>query len=349
DYNNQRIRKVNTSGVISTVAGTGISGFSGDGGAATAASLSGPSGLAFDASGNFYIADGGNQRIRKVSTAGIISTVAGTGISGFSGDGGAATSASLYGPADMAYDASGNLYIADIGNRRVRKVNTSGIISTVAGNGFVGFSGDGGAATAAGLYFPTGVAYDASGNLYIADANNNRIRKVSPSGIISTVAGSGGSGFFLGDGGPATAASLVSPTSVAVDASGNLYIAELNNARIRKVSTSGIISTVAGNGSQGFSGDGGPATAASLVSPTSVAVDASGNLYIADFDNHRIRKVSTSGIISTVVGTGVAGFSGDGGPATGALLYRPSGVVVDGGVISSLRIRTITVSVKLVA
>jgi RHS repeat-associated protein len=409
---NNSIRKV-SQGIITTVAGNGDYGFSGDGGDATAASLYFPSGVAVDALGDLYIADTYNHRIRKVSQ-GIITTVAGNGGLGFSGDGGDATAASLYYPSGVAVDASGDIYIADTWNHRIRKVS-QGIITTVAGNGDYGFSGDGGDATAASLYFPSGVAVDALGDLYIADTQNHRIRKLSqgiistaaggnmrdgvsstsaslyyPSGvavdalgdlyiadtqnhrirkvsqgIITTVAGNGGPG-FSGDGGDATAASLSSPSGVAVDALGDLYIADTYNHRIRKVSqgiittvadslsspsgvavdasgdiyiadtwnhrirkvSQGIITTVAGNGESGFSGDGGDATAASLSSPSGVAVDALGDLYIADTYNHRIRKVS-QGIITTVAGNGDYGFSGDGGDATAASLYYPSGVAVD--------------------
>ena len=217
----------------------------------------------------------------------------------------------------MAVDASGNLYIADTGNNRIRKVSATGIITTVAGNGSAGYSGDGGPATSAQLDGPEGVAVDGSGNLYIADTCNNRIRKVSATGIITTVAGNGSAG-YSGDGGPATSAQLSLPAGVAVDGSGNLYIADSGNNRIRKVSATGIITTVAGNGSPGYSGDGGPATSAQLNQPAGVAVDASGNLYIADSSNNRIRKVSATGIITTVAGNGFDGYSGDGGPATSA-------------------------------
>jgi uncharacterized protein (TIGR03437 family) len=326
DTFNCRIRKVSTSGIISTVAGNGNGGFSGDGGLATSAELYNPGGIAVDASGNLFIADTDNRRIRKVSTSGIISTVAGNGNSGSSGDGGQATSAALAGPAGIAVDASGNLFIADY--NRVRKVSTSGIIATVAGNGNFDFSGDGGPATGAVLNQPEGVATDASGNLFIADTQNERIRKVSSGGIITTVAGSASYG-FSGDGGPATAASLYEPEGIAVDASGNFFIADYANNRVRKVSTSGVITTVAGNGANGFSGDGGPATSASLNSPSGVAVDASGNLFIADLYNNRIRKVSTSGIITTAAGNGTAGYSGDGGPATSAELDDPQGIAID--------------------
>ena len=280
--------------LVTTVAGNGTLGFSGDGGLATVASLGHPYGVAVDASGNHYIADTGSHRIRKVSPAGIISTIAGNGTRGSSGDGGLATAASLSDPWGMAVDASGNLYIADTGNRRIRKVSPDGIIRTVAGN-----------------VDATAVAVDASGNLYIADTR--QIRKVSPDGIISTVAGT---------------ADAIHPGGVALDASGNLYIADQGNC-IRKVSPAGIISTFAGSGTQGFSGDGGPATAASLNNPFGVAVDAAGNLYIADTFNYRIRKVSPAGIISTVAGDGVRNFSGDGLPATMSSLYDPLGVTVD--------------------
>jgi sugar lactone lactonase YvrE len=312
-------------GIITTVAGGGAAG-PGDGGPATAASFSPPYGIAVDASGNFFIADFGEGRIRKVSAQGIITTVAGGGTV-TPGDGGPATAASLSGASGVVVDASGNLFIAEGGNNRVRKVSTSGIITTVAGNGTHGFSGDAGPATAAALFFPYGVAVDASGNLFIADQGAQRIRKVSASGIISTVAG-GGNG-ALGDGGPATSATLQSPWGVAVDASGNLYIADFLASRIRKVSASGIITTVAGNGAQSFSGDGGPATSASLNYPYGVAVDASGNLFVADYLNDRIRKVAASGIISTVAGNGVQGFSGDAESATAASLNHPIGVAVD--------------------
>jgi uncharacterized protein YjiK len=334
DPGNSRVRKVSTSGTVTTVAGNGSPGFSGDGGPATNASLDGLRGVAVDAAGNLYIADWVNPRVRKVSTSGTITTVAGSGTYGFSGDGGPATDAGLSSPYGVAVDAAGNLYIADAGNSRVRKVSTSGTITTVAGSGTFGFSGDGGPATDAGLNSPVGVTVDAAGNLYIADSGNHRVRKVSTSGTITTVAGDGTFG-FSGDGGPATNASLNIPYGVAVDAAGNLYIADPGNSRVREVAASvppllsGTISTVAGDGTQGFSGDGGPATDAGLSGPYGVAVDAAGNLYIADPGDSRVRKVSTSGTITTVAGNGTTGFSGDGGPATNAGLSRPSGVAVD--------------------
>ena len=326
DADNARIRQVSPAGIITTVAGNGVAGFSGDGGPATSASLSGPSGVAVDATGNLYIADTGNKRIRKVIPGRIIGTVAG---GGSGGDGGPATSASLSSPEGVAVDAAGNVYIADAGNSCIRWVTPAGAIFRVAGSGSKGFSGDGGPSTSAALNQPSGVAVDAAGNLYVADSGNNRIRRVtSAGGTITTVAGSG-TGGYSGDVVPATSASLWDPGGVAVDATGNLYIADTMNYRIRKVTPTGVIRTVAGNGQYKFSGDGGPATAAALSRPTGVAVGGAGNLYIADTYNNRIRKVSPAGIMTTVAGNGLAIFSGDGGPGTSASLLPPSGVAVD--------------------
>jgi sugar lactone lactonase YvrE len=322
DRNNNSVRKVSVSGVISTVAGTD-DGFSGDGGPATNAQLTSPSGVAVDAAGNLYIADDGNDRVRRVSVSGTITTLAGGSVQ----DGGPAVSANLDSPFGVAVDAAGNLYIADTSNNRVRRVSVSGVITTVAGTGSPGFSGDGGPATNAQLASPSGVAVDAAGNLYIADNGNSRVRRVSVSGVITTVAGTGMYG-FSGDGGPATNAQLKSPFGVAVDSVGNLYIADPYNHRVRKVSVSGVITTVAGTGPSGFWGDGEAATDAQLSFPSGVAVDGAGNLYIADTGNSRVRVVSL-GTISTKAGTGVEGFSGDGGPAVDAQLFQPLGVAVD--------------------
>ena len=299
-----------------------------DNGAAATASLSDPFGVAVDAIGNLYIADTSNHRIRKVDTSGIIATVAGNGIEGHSGDGGPATSAALNTPIGVAVDMTGNLYIADAFNNRIRKVNAAGVITTVAGNGDARFSGDHAAATSASLSAPFGVAVDKSGNLYIADTSNQRIRKVDSSGTITTIAGSGTEG-FSGDGGAATQASLNFPSGVTVDRAGNLFITDQSNHRIRKVNTGGVITTVAGNGDAGFSGDHAAATSASLNLPIGTAVDAAGTLYIADTSNHRIRKVSADGMVTTVAGNGIGGFSGDGSAATRATLNSPSGVAVD--------------------
>ena len=334
DSAEHRIFRVDTSGIITTVAGTGEPGYSGDGGLAVEARLHSPEDVVVDGTGNLYIAVGGNQRIRRVDTTGTITTVAGSGQFGYGGDGGPATAARLYFPEGVAVDSSGNVYIADTRNHRIRKVDTSGTITTVAGIGDNMYSGDGAPATAARLNQPEGVAVDGSDNLYITDSENHRIRRADAAGIIATYAGTGESG-YSGDGAPATAARLDYPRGVAVDSSGNVYIADTNNHRIRKVDSSGTITTVAGTGSTGlrlggFSGDGGPATSAQLQHPSGVAVDSSGNLYIADTYNHRIRKVDSSGTITTVAGTGVSGFSGDGGMASAAMLDSPGDVAVDG-------------------
>src|SRR5712691_1466420 len=255
-----------------------------------------------------------------------IITIAGTGVAGFSGDGGQATSTQLNYPLGVNDDTQGNVFVADTSNNRVRKIS-GGIITTIAGTGTAGFAGDGGQATSAQVNVPGGVAVDAQGNVYIADENNQRVRKISTAGIITTVAGNGVAG-YLGDGGQATSAELNFPHGVAVDAQGNVFIVDTSNNRVRVVNTAGIITTVAGNGTAGFSGDGGQATSAELNFPRQVAVDAQGNLYIADTFNHRVRKVS-AGVITTFAGTGVAGFSGDGGAATSAQLNFPRGVALD--------------------
>ena len=320
DGYNYRIRKV-SNGVITTVAGNGTPGFSGDNGPATSAQLDPGSGLAVDSAGNLFIAEFHNQRIRKVS-AGVISTVAGNGTPGFSGDNGPATSAQLFGPAAVAVDSAGDLYIADTFNQRIRKVS-NGVIATVAGNGAQWFGGDGGPATSAELWYPSGVAVDSAGNLYIADTFNHRIRKIS-NGVITTAAGCGPS---LGDNGPATSAQVINPGGVAVDSAGYLYIADSGHNRIRRVSN-GIITTMAGIGTCCFSGDNGPPASAQVYGPKGVAVDSAGSLYIADSLNNRIRKVS-NGVTTTVAGNGTQGFSGDNGPATSAQLNSPAGVAVD--------------------
>lgn len=338
DTGYQRIRKVDASGTITSVVGGAI----GDGGPATSAYLS-ASHIAADSAGNLFIADSYNNRIRKVDTAGNITTVAGTGSFYYSGDGGPATSASFRGFGGIAVDGTGNIFIADVINRRIRKVSTSGTITTIAGNGTdVGggvyyYPHDGVLATSTAIGYPTGLAVDSVGNVFIADGGNFVVRKVDTSGVITTVAGNHPSDYsafsgqgYSGDGGPATSANLHNPRGLAVDAAGDLFIADANNFVVRKVSASGIITTVAGNGTHGYSGDGGPATSASFgYLNFDVTVDSTGNLYIADPDNNRIRKVDTSGTISTVAGNGTAGYEGDGGPATSASLYSPGGVAVD--------------------
>jgi sugar lactone lactonase YvrE len=357
DTVNHRVQRV-LNGVVTTVAGIGTSGFSGDGGPAVAAQLNNPGGVAVDPFATVYILDNGNARIRRVSN-GVITTVAGSGLTGSSGDGGPAASAQLFNPVDVAVAPEGDVYVAEQGSNRIRRIS-NGVITAVAGDGAAGFNGDGIQATNAHLTRPRGVAVDSAGNVYIADLGNQRVRVVS-NGVIHTVAGTGNSG-FSGDGGPATSADLTLPADVALDADGNLYIADFGNNRIRKVS-GGVITTVAGDGTNGYSGDGGPATSAQIDRPESVAIDSEGNLYFSDA-NKVIRKV-TDGVITTVAGNsgcgfafgasnhlvvadcmtsvrgvsngvaellagnGTAGFSGDGGPAAGAQLSSPVGVAAD--------------------
>ena len=385
DSNNCRIRKISPKGIITTVAGTGICGFGGDGGPAKAAMLNAPYGVAFDAKGNLLIADPGNERVRMINTTGTITTVAGNGTEGYSGDGQPATEASLNIPLSVAADSTGNVYIADTFNSVVRMVDTAGVIHTVAGNHTWGFSGDGGPATAAKISDPESVVVDGGGNFYIADTSNRRVRKVDSTGIITTYAGNGQSGNG-GNGGPATSGSIgptfalllgegklyigtsgnvwaVDLTSQIInlvagnagggvgfngdsqaalstsfsfvlglgfDGSGNLLIVDADNGRIRKIDASQVVTTIAG----GYIGDGGRGVSASVNMGSSpgghIALDSGGNLYIPDILNNRVRKVSSTGIISTFAGTGISGYSGDFGPATAATLTTPKGVAADG-------------------
>jgi sugar lactone lactonase YvrE len=295
DTDAQRIRKVTAAtGLISTVAGTGVAGSGGDGGPATAATLNSPVGVAVDGAGNLYVAEYFGHRIRKVNSAtGAISTYAGNGTAAFGGDGGTATAASLNSPWGVSVDVAGNLYIADFGNNRIRKVAAaSGVISTIAGSSS-GFSGDGGLATAATLANPLDVCVGGDGNFYIADYGNNRIRKiVASTGVISTVAGDGAAAFG-GDGGQATAAQINQPYGVAADQSGNIFVADTDNHRIRYVAAAtGIISTIAGTGSATFDGDGGLAVNASFELPLDVAIAGTSDLGIADYGNARIRRLT---------------------------------------------------------
>ncbi len=328
DFGNNVIRKVTAStNIITTVAGiTGKPGAGGDGGLATSANLSYPGGLSFDAAGNLYIADTYNQSIRMVSaTSGTISTVAGGHI-GAGGDGGPPKSASLQYPTDVAVDASGNIYIADSNNNKIRKVTVGAnpIINTLAGNGTAGFSGDGGPATSAEISFPSGVAVDGAGTVYIVDDGNSRIRTVSGGNIAEFA----GSDHAQGDGGKASAALLFFPQRFAWDSKGNMYIADGNNNRIRKVTPDGIISTIAGNGTFANTGDGGPAIAAEVIRPLGIASDSAGNIYFSA--GPQVRKIDTQGNISTIVNTGgTPGFSGDGQEATAAKLNGPQGLALD--------------------
>jgi len=369
DSDNHRIRKVAPNGIISTIAGTGVAGFSGDGGPAASAQLNTPYGLAVDLAGNVYIADMGNSRVRRVSPNGSIETYAGGGNSGATGDGGPAAQAELLGPRNVAVDAAGNLYISEYGCNRVRRVAPDGTISTFAGTGVAGYFGNGGAAASAQLNLPAGLAVDRTGALYIADSGNQCIRKVS-NGVIVTALGLSpevslftpvavavdlagdlfvteadtfvvyeytaagawvsaagmGAPEFAGDGGPATAAELMAPHDVTVDLAGNLDIAD--GVRVRQVNGAGIIRTLAGDGFLQAVGDGGAATAAQLYQPSAVALDGAGNLFIADTGTERIRQVKPSGIISTLAGTGVAGFNSV-AAAAAAELHSPFGVALD--------------------
>jgi uncharacterized protein (TIGR03437 family) len=326
DTGNGAIRQVDSTGIITSISGNGSIGLSGDGVATTLAMVS-PFGVAVDSSGNVYVAEYGTNRIRKIDASGQITTAIGDGIQGFAGDGGPANKVEMSLPTGVAVDGSGNLYFADSLNNRIRKL-AGGNVSTFAGNGLLSRSGDGGTATSAQLNSPLGIAVDAgtAGNLYIADTANNAVRRVS-NGVISNFAGTGTAG-SSGDGSAATSAQLSGPQGMAVDSAGNLYIADTQNHRVRKV-TGGTISTVAGSGTAGFGGDGGAAGSAQLNLPFGVAVDAAGNLYIAEFANNRVRKVAANGTISTLAGNGINGYSGDGGQAASAMLNGPQSVAVD--------------------
>jgi RHS repeat-associated protein len=321
--------------VITAVAGLGFRSYSGDGGPASAASVSDPHGIAVGADGSLYIADSANHRIRRVDADRIITTVAGNGPAGYSGDGGLATAAQLNYPIDIALGPDGSLYIADSGNSRIRKVTPDGIITTVAGIGPGGFSADGRPATEVHLNRPYGLAVGPDSSLYIAEFYGNRVRRVGPDGMITTVAGTGASG-FSGDGGPATAARLNIPIGLAVGRDGSLYIADHSNNRIRRVGLDGIITTIAGNGSIGHGGDGGPATQAQFHNIRRIAIGPDGSLYIADsnygvFDYIRgqyVRRVRPDGIITTVAGSAIWGDGGDGGSATQARFGSIEGVAV---------------------
>lgn len=311
---------------ITTVVGTGFPGSSGDNGPALSATLNRPYGIYVDSLGFLYIADYGSSEIRVVNPAHNIFLAAGTGSQGYNADGILPSAAKLYQPTAIAVDGTGNIYIADDWNNRIRKVTST--IATYAGNGTGSFFGDGGLATSAEVFLPSGVCLDNSGNLYIADQGNHKIRLVTAStGSISTIAGT--TSGYAGDGAAATAAKFTSPYAVVLDASGNLYISDPLVNVVRKIDTMGKISTYAGTGASGYTGDGGPATSATLNQPSGLAVDSSGDLFIADSSNDVIRMVNTSGVISTVVGNGTPGFSPDGTSATSANLILPAGVALD--------------------
>jgi sugar lactone lactonase YvrE len=314
---------------IAAFAGNGLYGSSGDGSSAHSATLKQPHGVAVDTDGNVYISDSEGRRIRRINAQGAISLFAGTGAKGFAGDNGAASSAKFNYPSGLAFDALRNvLYIADTNNHRIRKIDMSdGTITTVAGSGIAAMGANGPAVSAA-LNRPMGVAVDAAGAIYIADTGNNRICKIA-NGQLTIIAGTGEVG-NIGDGGPATAARLNHPSGLAVSGDGAIvYVADTGNHRVRIIS-GGKISLFAGDGTAGFGGDGGAATAAKLRAPTEVMLDGIGNLYITDTDNERIRKVSaTGGRISTIAGNGNAGNTGDGGEAMNATMDTPRGIARD--------------------
>ena len=325
-----RIRKVGPDGIITTIAGTGFADFGGDGGPALKAHLNFPAGMALDAEGNLYIADRNNHRIRKVDSKGIVTTISGTGVAGFGGDGGPAVEATLNFPSDLEIDSQGNLYISDRSNNRIRKIDSQGIITTIVGMGLPGYGGDYGSAKEAFLKYPFGIALDDEGNLYIADRGNNRIRKVDASGTITTMAGDG-THSFSGDYGPATQSSLAYPTDVAVDATGKVYIADRNNNRIRMVDTQGVITTVMGTGESEYNGDNEIASESNLHLPLALILDRENNLIVVDRNHFRIRSIDLyNKAVKTVAGNGNSLFRGNGGPGRGATLGSPSGIVIDG-------------------
>ena len=321
DRDNHRVRKVDKKGIITTVAGNGTAGFSGDGGPATQASLNLPSGLAFDSKNNLYISDRSNNRVRMVNSKGVIKTVAGNGSDGYHGDNMPALKATLDKPFGLAIDKNNNLYIADRGNNRIRKVDGSGLISTVAGDGGFYFIGDNGPAYRASIAGPTGVAVDGKGNIYIADRNNNRIRVVDKLGMIRTLMGTGQRD-YNGDSELARETNLKLPFGVALDKNGDLLVIDRSHYRIRKVTLKGNkVTTLAGNGVKKFGGDGGPSTGAKIEFPHGIDVDSKDNVIFADKANFRIRKITPQGIISTIVGNGIRGNIGDGGPALKASVH----------------------------
>jgi sugar lactone lactonase YvrE len=318
---------------IITVAGIGIEGYTGDGGSPLYAQLHWPTDVVIDTAGNVYIADALNNVVRKIKS-GKITTIAGTGFQdgtgrgGFSGDGGQATAARLYFPTGVAVDRKGNVFIADQANNRVRKIDTGGIINTIAGNGAAAYTGDGGLAVSAQVSAPTRVVVDTAGNIFIADAGNNCIRKIDVvTGNISTIAGTGAAG-YNGDAVPANTAQLNNPNDVAVDDSGYVFIADTYNNRIRKIDLFGAISTIAGDGVPGFAGDGGPATASVIYSPSGIVVNDSGRVYFSQLGDSRIRKIGKNDTIATIAGTGSANYNGDNIPATNAKVWYPQGLAL---------------------
>ena len=341
-------------GTITTVVGTGVVGNTGDGGPAAAAEINHPRGIALAPGGGFAFADAFGETVRRVWPDGTITTVAGTGQTGFAGDNGPAAAAVFDLPHGVAFTSTGALLVADTLNHRIRSIAADGTITTVAGTGTPGFSGDGDPATEAQIFAPRGIAALPGGGFLIPDSDNQRIRRVAADGTITTVAGDGVRG-FSGDGGPATQADLNEPFGVAPTPDGGFLIADAGDNRIRCVAPDGTITTVAGNGDRAYGGDGGPATAASLSSPHNVAPLPDGGLLIADEGNHRVRRVWPDGTITTVVGTGEPGFSGDGAAADQAMLNEPKALLVlpsyQGFLVADAqnsRIRLVTVDLRRV-
>ena len=297
DGDHCRIRKINTDGIISTIGGTGVYGFSGDGGPATNAEIGLVNSIVIDSAGNIYLSDESNNRVREIDVTGNINTIAGDSTYGYHGDAVQATSTSLWGPQGIALDNSGNLFIADYGNNRIRKVDASGMITTVCGTCTAGYNGDNIMATDAQLNRPYGLFFDKNNDLILSDAANYRIRKITEgTGLITTIAGTGTSSYD-GDGGMATDADIKSPTTLLVDNEGNIFFGDIHSYVVRRISTTGIISTIAGTGQYGYNGDNIPATDAQLNTPVSLAIDARGDIYIADFQNERIRYITN--VLST--------------------------------------------------
>ena len=319
---------------ITTIIGNGTNANAGDGGLATAASVNLSYDIAFDGAGNKYITSYGANRVRKVDAAtGIITTICGNGVAASTGDGGLASAAQINQPMGIAIDNANNIYIAEYGGHKIRKINgATGIITTIVGTGVGGFNGNGLLGTATQINNPWGLALDASSNLYFVDRSNYRIRKLTvSSGLVTTLAGTG-TNSSAGDGGLATSATLGDPIDMDVDNAGNVYWAEFIGQKVRKITvSSGIVTSIAGTGVAGYNGDGILATTAQLNGPTAVLVDQNLNVFISDYTGQRLRKITAAtGSISTVCGTGVLGFSGDGGLATSARIYGPIGMAGNG-------------------
>ena len=320
-------------GIVTTVAGTGMKGHTGDGGLAVKATLSEPFHVEFDPRGFLYIAESSNHCIRKLDLkTHTVSTVAGSGNPGYTGDGGPAIAATFKEPYAVVVDPKGNLYVVDRLNAAIRKIEAAtGIVATVAGNGTKGSSGDGGLGVKAQLVEPNDCCLDGKGGLLIADVGDGRIRRLDlESGVISTFAGIGRvKNKDRGDGGPANKAVITGARAVCIDSSGNVYVCEREGNSIRKIDSAGVITTIAGTGKAGDTGDGGDAKKATFKGPKAIRADAAGNLYVVDTENHSVRKIDAKTNVVTTVAGGQKGTGGDGGPATRAGFDRPHGCVVD--------------------